>query len=168
MRARLAAIVKRAVGASADDSRYPRTWLFHRRWGKRGDAKTARGEPTEHVDRRAYHRMGAVGAELNVNRSNPAQCRKRPSFRGPLSKSARRRSALSHTVCARPSIRRASPSPARIGRRGLDNVHECVEHRGLDTVAAGAGACEAPSPCRAATGTGAAKSGILPGLIALG
>ena len=49
MRARLAAIVKRAVGANADDSRYPRTWLFHRRWGKQGDAVTARGEPIEHV-----------------------------------------------------------------------------------------------------------------------
>ena len=36
MRARLAAIVKRAVGANADDSRYPRTWLFHRRWGSGG------------------------------------------------------------------------------------------------------------------------------------
>ena len=49
VRARLASIVRRAVGANADDSRYPRTWLFHRRWGKRGDAKTARGEPIEHV-----------------------------------------------------------------------------------------------------------------------
>ena len=49
VRARLAAIVKRAVGVNADDSAYPRTWLFHRRWGRRGDAKTARGEPIEHI-----------------------------------------------------------------------------------------------------------------------
>ena len=49
VRAKLASIVKRAVGANADDSRYPHTWLFHRRWGRRGDAKTARGEPIEHV-----------------------------------------------------------------------------------------------------------------------
>ena len=31
VRARLAAIVNRAVGANADDSLYPRSWLFHRR-----------------------------------------------------------------------------------------------------------------------------------------
>ena len=49
VRARLASIVRRAVEANADDSLYPRTWLFHRRWGKRGDATTARGEPIEHV-----------------------------------------------------------------------------------------------------------------------
>ena len=49
MQAGLATIVKRAGGANADDSRYPRTWLFHRRWGRRGDAKTARGEPIEHL-----------------------------------------------------------------------------------------------------------------------
>ena len=49
VRARLASIVKRAVGANADDSRYPRAWLFHRRWGKRADATTARGESIEHV-----------------------------------------------------------------------------------------------------------------------
>ena len=49
VRAKLASIVRRAVGANADDSLYPPTWLFHRRWGKRGDAKTARGEPIRHV-----------------------------------------------------------------------------------------------------------------------
>lgn len=49
LRARLGAIVRRAVAANADDSLYPRTWLFHRRWGKRGDARTARGEPIEHL-----------------------------------------------------------------------------------------------------------------------
>ena len=42
VRAGLASIVKRAVRANADDSRYPRTWLFHRRWGKRGDATRRR------------------------------------------------------------------------------------------------------------------------------
>ena len=49
LRARLGAIVRRAVAANADDSLYPRTWLFHRRWGKRDDATTARGEPIEHL-----------------------------------------------------------------------------------------------------------------------
>ncbi len=49
LRARLGAIVKRAVDANADDSLYPRTWLFHRRWGRQDDARTTRGEPIEHV-----------------------------------------------------------------------------------------------------------------------
>ena len=49
VRTRLASIVKRAVSVNAEDSLYPRTWLFHRRWGRRGDAKTARGQPIEHV-----------------------------------------------------------------------------------------------------------------------
>ena len=49
LRTRLGAIVKRAVGANADDSLYPRTWLFHRRWGRQGDARTRRGERIEHV-----------------------------------------------------------------------------------------------------------------------
>ena len=49
LRARLAAIVKRAVAANADDARYPRTWLFHRRWGKRAGARTTRGERIEHA-----------------------------------------------------------------------------------------------------------------------
>ena len=49
LRARLGSIVRRAVGANADDSLYPRTWLFHRRWGKQENAKTVRGEQIEHV-----------------------------------------------------------------------------------------------------------------------
>ncbi len=49
LRTRLGAIVKRAVEANADNSLYPRTWLFHRRWGKQGDARTTRGERIEHV-----------------------------------------------------------------------------------------------------------------------
>ena len=49
LRARLRAIVRRAVDANADDARYPRSWLFHRRWGKRDDARTSRGEPIAHV-----------------------------------------------------------------------------------------------------------------------
>ena len=49
LRVRLAAIVKRAVNANADDARYPRSWLFHRRWGKRADARTTRGDRIEHL-----------------------------------------------------------------------------------------------------------------------
>ena len=49
LRAKLAAIVKRAVDADADAARYPRTWLFHRRWGKRADVRTTRGDRIEHA-----------------------------------------------------------------------------------------------------------------------
>ena len=49
VRARLAAIIRRAVDANADDTLYPRTWLFHRRWGRKDGVRTARGEPIEHV-----------------------------------------------------------------------------------------------------------------------
>lgn len=49
LRARLASIVKRAVAANADSSRYPRTWIFHRRWGRQADARTVRGERIEHL-----------------------------------------------------------------------------------------------------------------------
>lgn len=37
-------ILQVAVKAGADASRFPRTWLFHHRWGKKAET-TARGEP---------------------------------------------------------------------------------------------------------------------------
>ena len=43
-------IVGKAVATNAEDSQYPRRWLFHHRWGKNAAAKTARGEPIEFVD----------------------------------------------------------------------------------------------------------------------
>ena len=49
VRTRLRAIVRHAAEANADAFRYPRTWLFHRRWGKQGDARTTRGERIEHI-----------------------------------------------------------------------------------------------------------------------
>jgi formamidopyrimidine-DNA glycosylase len=49
LRARLGAIVRRAVAAGADDARFPRTWLFHRRWGRDAQARTARGERIVHL-----------------------------------------------------------------------------------------------------------------------
>jgi len=48
LRARLIAIVARAVADDADSDRFPRTWLFHRRWGKDAEARTARGERIVH------------------------------------------------------------------------------------------------------------------------
>lgn len=40
-------IIKKAVSVRADDSRFPRNWLFHYRWGKAKGAKTYEGEPIE-------------------------------------------------------------------------------------------------------------------------
>ncbi len=48
LRRALKSVIETAVAANADDSRYPRTWLFHRRWGRRAGAVTARGEPIEY------------------------------------------------------------------------------------------------------------------------
>lgn len=44
LRRRLGAVVRRAVKVDADKNRFPRSWLFHHRWGKNGDARTERGE----------------------------------------------------------------------------------------------------------------------------
>ena len=49
LRARLHAIVRRAVDVEADDRRFPRTWLFHDRWGRAAGARTARGERIVHL-----------------------------------------------------------------------------------------------------------------------
>jgi formamidopyrimidine-DNA glycosylase len=43
LRARLRAVVRLAVRVGADGDRFPRSWLFHRRWGRRPGV-TARGD----------------------------------------------------------------------------------------------------------------------------
>jgi formamidopyrimidine-DNA glycosylase len=43
LRARLRAVVRRAVAVQADSERYPRSWLFHRRWAA-GPGVTVRGD----------------------------------------------------------------------------------------------------------------------------
>lgn len=43
VRRRLGAVVKLAVRVDADKSRFPVNWLFHVRWGKKKDARTAEG-----------------------------------------------------------------------------------------------------------------------------
>ena len=43
LRARLRSVVRAAVGARADSDRYPRAWLFHRRWDPRPSV-TVRGD----------------------------------------------------------------------------------------------------------------------------
>ena len=49
VRTRLRAIVERAVAVDADKTRFPRTWLFHRRWGKPADARMPSGDAIEFV-----------------------------------------------------------------------------------------------------------------------
>ncbi|HEV7498905.1 MAG TPA: DNA-formamidopyrimidine glycosylase family protein [Vicinamibacteria bacterium] len=48
LRGRLHDVVKRAVAAGADSDRFPRSWLFHVRWGRRIGAVTARDEAIVH------------------------------------------------------------------------------------------------------------------------
>lgn len=47
MRTALKRIIERAVAVNAVKSRFPKSWLFHHRWGKNGEATTARGERIE-------------------------------------------------------------------------------------------------------------------------
>ena len=49
LRAKIRAVMKTAVGARSDSDGFPRTWLFHHRWGKNADARTARGERIRHT-----------------------------------------------------------------------------------------------------------------------
>ena len=49
LRTVLRRVVETAVSVDAESSRYPKGWLFHRRWGRRAEATTARGEAIEHI-----------------------------------------------------------------------------------------------------------------------
>ncbi|HET7746739.1 MAG TPA: DNA-formamidopyrimidine glycosylase family protein [Vicinamibacteria bacterium] len=49
LRAALLTVIRRAVAAGADSDRFPRTWLFHSRWGRARDAVTARREVIRHL-----------------------------------------------------------------------------------------------------------------------
>lgn len=48
--AKLRAIVNKACAVDADKARFPRGWLFHHRWGKDAQARTAAGEVIEHLE----------------------------------------------------------------------------------------------------------------------
>lgn len=50
VRKKLRAVVKAAVKVDADKERYPKRWLFHRRWGKRAGVCDAAGNPIEHLE----------------------------------------------------------------------------------------------------------------------
>jgi formamidopyrimidine-DNA glycosylase len=49
LRARLRAVVALSVRVRSDSDRYPRSWLFHYRWGKHVGAVTGRGEAIRYV-----------------------------------------------------------------------------------------------------------------------
>ncbi len=48
--AKMRAIVVRACDVDADKNRLPKSWLFHRRWGRDANATTFDGERIEHLD----------------------------------------------------------------------------------------------------------------------
>src|SRR5262249_3108444 len=48
LRAALRSVVETAVAARADSDRYPKSWLFHHRWGRNAAAVTRRGEQSRH------------------------------------------------------------------------------------------------------------------------
>jgi formamidopyrimidine-DNA glycosylase len=48
VRSAVHSIIKTAVAASADSELFPKTWLFHDRWGRQRDARTYRGESIVH------------------------------------------------------------------------------------------------------------------------
>ena len=49
LRRRLKSVIEKAVAVDARKDRFPKTWLFHYRWGKNDAAVTARGEKIEHI-----------------------------------------------------------------------------------------------------------------------
>jgi formamidopyrimidine-DNA glycosylase len=48
LRRALQLVIRTAVERDADSDRFPRTWLFHHRWGRRAGATTSRGEHIVH------------------------------------------------------------------------------------------------------------------------
>jgi formamidopyrimidine-DNA glycosylase len=48
VRNKLARVIRKAVEADAVKERFPRTWLFHHRWGKNSEAITHRRERIIH------------------------------------------------------------------------------------------------------------------------
>lgn len=49
MRRCLGKVIRAAVRVNADKKRFPRSWLFHHRWGRPSDAALPDGEPIEHL-----------------------------------------------------------------------------------------------------------------------
>lgn len=50
LHAKLRAVIQKAVSVDARKDRFPKSWLFHHRWGKQADAQTQAGEVIEFVE----------------------------------------------------------------------------------------------------------------------
>lgn len=50
LRKAILSVVKKAVAVDADYERFPKTWIFHHRWGKSKKAQTSRGDKIIHED----------------------------------------------------------------------------------------------------------------------
>lgn len=48
LRAKVISVVKKSISVDADYDRYPKSWLFHHRWGKTKDASTSRKQKIVH------------------------------------------------------------------------------------------------------------------------
>lgn len=48
LRHKLLSIIRTAVKVRADDTKFPKDWLFHHRWGKRKNSQTAKGHRIRH------------------------------------------------------------------------------------------------------------------------
>ena len=49
VRSKLKHVVQVAVDAGGEGARFPRNWLFHRRWGRQRDVVTRQGDPIVHI-----------------------------------------------------------------------------------------------------------------------
>lgn len=49
LRSKLLQVIERACAVDADKARFPKTWLFHHRWGKVEGARTSKGEAVESI-----------------------------------------------------------------------------------------------------------------------
>lgn len=50
LRTKLRHVIARSCEVDAEKDRLPKSWLFHHRWGKNPEARTARGERIEHLE----------------------------------------------------------------------------------------------------------------------
>ncbi len=49
LRSRLVSVVRRACDVNADKASFPKSWLFHHRWGKNSEARTHDGKEIDHL-----------------------------------------------------------------------------------------------------------------------
>jgi len=83
LRRALGSIVRAAVRVEADSRRFPRGWLFHRRWGRDSDARTGEGDRVEFLTVAGRTtawvpaRQSRGGRGVSSVRSRPSPARRR-------------------------------------------------------------------------------------------